>query len=948
MKKTVYKLLAVVIVAINCAGPLSTFAIADVKKTEGFAETTGSSVSEYGNYISEYETSNKADKTYLAKPENGGNEKIIDGKKAIRVGEGEKCTFNINVEQTGTYSINLLYYLMATNEKEGLISLRINGDLPFEEAGRISLNRIWQDQRNENNEIDRDTMGNDIRPSQVQKPQWIQKSLSDTDGYFSKPYEFYFNAGKNEISITVISGDFAFESLELFNIKKSESYETIKSVYESKGYKKADKFQAIIQAEKPFAKSSSMLYPLYDRSSPATQPNHYSRIRLNTIGGGNWSIAGQWIEWQVNVPQDGIYDMAFKARQNIVEGMNSYRTLYIDGEVPFAEANEISFAYDTGWYTQTLSNEKGNCGVYLTKGMHTLRLAATPGPMGEVVRELEDSILQLNNMYREIVMVVGVEPDIYRTFDIQKEIPNLKAQMTKIADRLSLLTKKVQSLCGSSGSQASIIVQVEQALRKMVKRVNKIPNQLSSLNDHISSLGTLLQTIRSQPLELDYIVVYSNNDLPKTKASFWEKLKFDIKAFFASFVEDYTAIAVSDREDAITVWVSSGRDQSQIVKKMIDDKFTAKSNIAVNLSQVNDSLINAILAGQGPDIALMVDQTTPVNLAMRNALYDLSKFDDCEDVLLRFDNSAIVPFKYQDGVFALPNTQEFDMLFYRKDIFDELNLDVPQTWDEFYHTLAILQKHNLTVGIPETNAINLGISSGINFFNKILLQNGGRYYNDTYTKTLFDSKAAYNAFTEWTELYTEYSLDRDFNFYNRFRSGEMPLGIQPFSVYNQLSQAAPEIRGLWEFAPIPGTKDENGKINRSDSSIVTGCIMLREVSNAENAWKFMKWWTSAETQTQYGNELEATMGVAARYSTANVEAFGLLNWSDEECKVLESQRKNIVGIPEIPGSYFVSRCLTNAFRKVLTDSITPVKSINTYNKDINTEIMRKRKEFGLE
>jgi len=947
MKKVVYRLIAILIVVINCVFPLHTYATAPVNESEDVAGKTVVSDSGYESYISKFESSKGVNESYRVATLKGKNEnKAVDGKNAICVGEGETVNFSVKIEKAGTYAINLSYYLFATNEKEGMISLKINGTSPFEEAERISLNRVWQDERGEKDEIVRDSMGNDIRPSQVQKPQWIQKVLTDTDGYFSKPYEFYLKNGENTVAFTVVSGDFAFDEIEIFNLQEPESYETVKTDYESKGYKKADKFKAIIQAEKPYAKSSSMLYPLYDRSSPATQPNHYSRIRLNTIGGGNWSIAGQWIEWHVTVPQDGIYNIAFKARQNLVEGMNSYRTLTIDGKLPFNEAEEMTFAYATGWYTQTISSKGGDCGVYLTKGTHTLRLTATPGPMDEVVRELEDSILQLNTMYREIVMVVGVEPDVYRTFNIEKELPNLRGQMTEISDKLELLTKKVQSLCGTSGSQASTIVQVEQALRKMLKRINKIPNQLSSLNDHISSLGTLLQTIRSQPLELDYIVVYSNDTLPETKATFWEKTKFDIKSFIASFVEDYTTLAITDDKEAITVWVSSGRDQAQIVKKLIDDRFTTKSQISVNLSQVNDSLINAILAGKGPDVALMVDQTTPVNLAMRKALYNLSQFEDCKAVLTRFDKSASLPFEYQGGVYALPNTQEFDMLFYRKDIFEELELTVPQTWDEFYHTLAILQKHNLTVGVPETNSLNLGISSGINFFNKILLQNGGQYYTEDHTKTLFDSKAAYYAFSKWTELYTEYSLDRDFNFYNRFRSGEMPMGIQPFSVYNQLSQAAPEIRGLWEFAPIPGTETENG-INRSDSSIVTGCVMLRAVSNPKYAWEFMKWWTSAETQAQYGNELEATMGVAARYSTANTEAFAMLNWSEEERSILDAQRKNIIGIPEIPGSYFVSRCLTNAFRKVLTESTTPIKALNTYNKDINTEIMRKREEFGL-
>ena len=288
-------------------------------------------------------------------------------------------------------------------------------------------------------------------------------------------------------------------------------------------------------------------------------------------------------------------------------------------------------------------------------------------------------------------------------------------------------------------------------------------------------------------------------------------------------------------------------------------------------------------------------------------------------------------------------------IFWNEELFAQAGIEeFPQTWEEFYHAVSILQKHNLTVGVPETDTANLGISSGIGTFNRFLLQNGGAYYNAAQTQTLFDTKTAYQAFTRWTELYTEYGLDREFNFYNRFRSGEMPLGIQSFSAYNMLAQAAPEIRGLWSFTSVPGTRRADGTVDRAESSTVTGCIMLKNAKNPAAAWRLMEWWSREDTQADYGNELEATMGSAARYAAANVEAFAQLNWTNAEQAVLAEQRDSVVGIPEIPGSYFISRCLTNAFRNVVSSGENPVRSLNQYNKDINAEIARKRTEFGLD
>ena len=37
------------------------------------------------------------------------------------------------------------------------------------------------------------------------------------------------------------------------------------------------------------------------------------------------------------------------------------------------------------------------------------------------------------------------------------------------------------------------------------------------------------------------------------------------------------------------------------------------------------------------------------------------------------------------------------MLFYRTDIFDELNISVPETWDEFMKIIPVLQSKNMDI-----------------------------------------------------------------------------------------------------------------------------------------------------------------------------------------------------------------------------------------------------------
>ena len=385
---------------------------------------------------------------------------------------------------------------------------------------------------------------------------------------------------------------------------------------------------------------------------------------------------------------------------------------------------------------------------------------------------------------------------------------------------------------------------------------------------------------------------------------------------------------------------------------MIEGYFTPENNLNIKLNLVDTgaTLIQATLAGKGPDVALMIPEETPINLAMRGGLVDLNKYD-LSDISKEFYASAWTPYYYNDGLYAIPETQNFDVLFYRTDIFEELGIKPPETWDDFYELLEIIQRNNLQVGIPEINSANAGVSSGIATFQKFLLQNGGSYYSEDLSRTAFDSSIAKDAFYNWVQLYKKYGLDREYDFYNRFRSGEMPMAIQSLSFYNQIYTAAPEIRGLWSIATIPGTKREDGTVNKTEAATGTACIMLKSAVKKgldKQAADFMKWWTSSSSQAMYAKELESVMGIAARYYPANKDAFNEIAWTKKEKEVISEQWGQIINIPQIPGNYVLQRDLTSAFRKALNDTELPERQLEIYNQSINEEIARKRKEFSLE
>ena len=83
------------------------------------------------------------------------------------------------------------------------------------------------------------------------------------------------------------------------------------------------------------------------------------------------------------------------------------------------------------------------------------------------------------------------------------------------------------------------------------------------------------------------------------------------------------------------------------------------------------------------------------------------------------------------------------------------------------------------------------------------------------------------------DFYLQYGFPLYKDDYNRFRTGEMPLTILSYTFYNQLMVAAPEIKGLWEMAAVPGTRDENGNIVRSETASGTACMILAAAEQPE-------------------------------------------------------------------------------------------------------------------
>ena len=978
------------------------------------------------------------------------NNKAKTDKVMIHESTG-KVSWKVNVEKSGFYNLYLNYFTVtgysSSIERKLLIKTPSmeEAKVPFSGADSFAFSRVWNDTAtsyDKNGNLKVDSNGNDLKPQQVETFTFRNSYFKDSMGYVTDPYMFYLEAGENEITLISIKEPVIIDQIHILSVSETPSYEEYLAELKAEhGNASLTNSESKFQAEKASHKSSPTLYPATDRSSSNTYPFSLKETKKNIIGGDQWKVLGDWVSWDFTVEQSGYYNISMRARQNLVRGMYSSRLGYVsenggENKVLFNEMNDIKFTFSSDWQNVTLGNGEEDFLFYFEQGKtYTLTLEVTLGEYAPLIERTQFAIDNLSRSYRQIVSYTTTSPDKSRDYDLTGKFPDLINQFQSYRDELADISNQIAEISGTKSDKTGVIDAMIRQLDDFIEKPRMITQKLTSFSNNISSLGTLLTELRELPLAIDYISVHTPDvELPKATEGFFRKIWNGICSFFLSFVIDYSSIGEAENEEeikteeSIEVWMTLGRDQANVVRSLIDTTFTKQSGIKVNLKLTGaDVLLKATLAGIGPDVALNVDSSLPVNYALRNAVYDLTNFDDFWDSVyampdgaMTWDNayenvyhaSSLRQFQFYSitnedlenakdgdqeavkkvndylalqeylkvnnlsrddlfnsevyskeemqknikGIYALPEKQIFMVMFVRDDIFEENGWTdmIPQTWDDVIDLVAELQTQQLQFYLPVNDA---GANALNPVFVSLLYQNGGHLYANDNKETGLLSDAAMRSFEYWTEFYTLYSFPKSASFVNRFRSGEMPIGIAYYETYNTLSVFAPELKGKWSFSLIPGTlNEETGEINHTSTASGTGAVIMKQpdkLSETEKqakynaSWEFLKWWTGAETQAQFGREMEGILGSAARHATANVKAFQSLAWPQSDLNKLMLQWSQVHEMPQVAGSYIVGREIENAYREVINNFYNPREILVEYSGKINDEINRKRKEFDL-
>lgn len=868
--------------------------------------------------------------------------------EVISLGYLETAEYHIEVEKDGVYILALDYLSAGDSYLDYTVSVQVNGEVQYQELQTISLPLYWEDS------VDTfltDRYGDEIAPTQDRVNTWHNTYLYNNTYVSVKPLPVTLKRGENTLCLTNVSND----GLVLGALYASEplgdtpSYSEYLQELNVTEVTPATATPIAINAIDYTVKNSAQI--IYEvTASPAMTPYDAEYKKLNTL---SWSNAGDEIIYDFTVETDGFYYIGLHYK-NEKEEFNSYETILIDGEVPFAELECYPFAYTgTSWANEVLSDENADpYYIYLTAGEHTLTLKAEMEPITQAWRYGQLIAEHVTKFALDIKKIAGTDADEYRTWKMTRYIPEIPDYL----EAYELLLQHIRYLLqyetenGINGALLSYLDKAEKFIIEIAEYPDEIALYTESMTGRDNSILVAISNFNSSIIKMDFsldmIYLIGEGEMPRANPTVLESLGNTIATTYYSFVSDKYSTKSED-EDVLTIWVNRSVMHVDLLQKMVDTGFTVQTGIPVKISVMPDAnkLTLAAAADVTPDVALGLVSYMPFDLACRGALYDLTQFDDFWEVANRFVAGAMVPYVYNEGVYAIPETLDFGAVIYRTDIFDSLGLEVPDTWDELRDMLPALQRYGMN--------FYHNISSGVGYkwfyqTTPLIFQNGGTLYTQDGTATAIDSPESVAGLKELGDLFVAYSLDTQVNeFFNSFRYSVLPIGIVDSNTYNLIKNGAAELDGQWELAPYLGTEQEDGSIDRWYVANGTGAVVFADTDKAESAWEFLKWWTSESVQVEYTYTLRSTYGDTYFWLPSNLDALEQAPIDQEDKTVIMDMVQWIRDVPRTPGQYLLERSISDIWNAMVLDGESAQVVADEKSIDINREIRKKMQEMGF-
>ena len=286
-------------------------------------------------------------------------------------------------------------------------------------------------------------------------------------------------------------------------------------------------------------------------------------------------------------------------------------------------------------------------------------------------------------------------------------------------------------------------------------------------------------------------------------------------------------------------------------------------------SDAKNKIEVAVTGNAAPDVCGMPPQWQ-AGFILNDALEPLDSYFDQWSEHDKINGTIIDSLRAlsSDGsLYCIPNTSTFNPMFWgRSDWFEEMDVEAPQTWDEFFDLVEkFTDESKGTYGF----SIRGGAGGAMQLQEYLYAYSGiEQPFTEDGKSTLNDPKNV-EALDRLKNIYNKYTPESDIsNGYKEmvaaFDTGTVAMIQHNLGSYGEHSKTLGEGK-FFAFAP---PVSESGKRIISGGYPVNGYVMFKQSEVKDEAWRFISFLCSAESQS-YWNENIGQMPTHADLANEN-------------------------------------------------------------------------------
>ena len=158
------------------------------------------------------------------------------------------------------------------------------------------------------------------------------------------------------------------------------------------------------------------------------------------------------------------------------------------------------------------------------------------GEMAGIIRQVQDCVLQLNGIYRQVLYITGVAPDPYRDYQIERSLPGLKAQLEQVQADLRKAIAALEKAAGHRSDKLTVLKTMDDQLTELIRDQERFTEVLSSYKTNVRACGNWITQVLGQPLQIDRIYLHTADVRPEiTGTDFLSGAGFEASRLYSSF-----------------------------------------------------------------------------------------------------------------------------------------------------------------------------------------------------------------------------------------------------------------------------------------------------------------------------------------------------------------------------------------------------------------------------